>query len=125
MIVVEQSQFDLGSIVIYDLGDGRSFLMWADDFYYLDDRNFTAHLPQQFEIIRTAAHGLWLGLANCEGELEAEFKIWDEDMPGKSFDRRNLPTSESVVLGEPREVLARWGYEEDEQQTSLGAAERC
>jgi hypothetical protein len=113
VIVVEQSQHEFGSILIYDLGDGRSFLMWAHDFSYLDDRNFTPQLPQQFDIVRTRLHGLWLGLANCEGELEADFKIWDEDMPEQSFDRSNLPTSESVVLGEPREVLAGFGYEED------------
>jgi membrane protein implicated in regulation of membrane protease activity len=113
VIVVEQSQDDLGSIVIYNLGDGRSFVMWSHDFYYLDDRNFTARLPQQFEIVRTAAHGLWLGLTNCEGQLEAELKIWDEDMPEETLDRRNMPTSESVVFGGPREVLARWGYEEN------------
>jgi hypothetical protein len=112
VIVVEQSQHELGSIVIYDLGDDRSFLMWAHDFYYLDDRNFTARLPQQFEIVRTAAHGLWLGLANCEGQLEAELRIWEEDMPEQFLDRGNLPTSESVVFGGPREVLAGWGYRE-------------
>ena len=112
--VVEQGQYELGSIVIYDLGDGRSFLMWSHDFYYSDDQNFTADLPQTFEIVRTAVYGLWLGLANCEGQLEAELKIWDEEMPEESLDHSNLPKSESVVPGCPRDVLARWGYQEDE-----------
>jgi hypothetical protein len=31
---------------------------------------------------------------------EAEFKIWDEDMPDEPFDRSNLPASESVVPGQ-------------------------
>jgi hypothetical protein len=114
VIVVEQSQDELGSILIYDLGDGRSFLMWSHDFYYSDNRNFTAELPQTFEIVRTAAQGLWLGLANCEGQLEAELKIWDEETPEESLDPSKLPGSESVVPGCPREVLARWGYQEDE-----------
>jgi hypothetical protein len=118
VIVVEQSQNELGSIVMYDLGDGRSFLMWSHDFYYSDDRYFTPQLPQQFDIIRTAAHGLWLGLANCEGQLEAELKIWDEDMPEDALDPHNMPASESVVFGGPREVLTRWGYEEDARKTS-------
>ncbi len=113
VIVVEQSQYELGSIVIYDLGDGRSFLMWSHDFYDSDDRYFTPQLPQQFDIIRTAAHGLWLGLANCAGQLEAELKIWDEDMPEEALERHHIPASESVVFGGPREVLARWGYVED------------
>jgi hypothetical protein len=116
VIVVEQSQYDFGSILIYDLGDGRSFLMWSHDFYYSDDRNFTAGLPQQFEIIRTAAHGLWLGLANCAGQLEAELRIWEEDMPEQSLDRSNLPPSESVVFGGPRDLLARWGYHAHEEE---------
>jgi hypothetical protein len=112
VIVVEQNRDELGSIVIYDLGDGRSFVMWSHAVYYSDDRNFTAELPQTFDVVRTRAHGLWLGLANCEGQLEAELKIWDEEMPGEPLDPGNLPKSESIVFGRPRDVLARWGYQE-------------
>ncbi len=114
MIVVEQSKYDFGSIVIYDLGDGTSFLMWEQDLYDPEDGYFTDRLPQKFEIVRTAAHGLWLGLANLEGKLEPELKIADEDLPEEFFCRRDLPKSEIVVPGRPREVLVRWGYEEDE-----------
>lgn len=116
VIVVEQSHYELGSIVIYDLGDGRSFLMWSHDFYYSDDRYFSPQLPQQFDIIRTAAHGLWLGLANCAGQLDAELIIWDEEMPDAPFERSNLPASESIVFGRPQDVLAGWGYHGDQNE---------
>jgi hypothetical protein len=113
VIVVEESLYDFGSIVIYDLGDGTSFFMWEQDLYDSEDADFTDQLPQKFEIIRTAAHGVWLGLTNFEGKLEPELRICDEDLPEKFFYRRDLPKSESVVPGRPREVLAGFGYEED------------
>jgi hypothetical protein len=111
VIVVEESKYDFGSIVIYDLGDSTSFLMWEQDLYDPEEGYFTDSLPQKFEIVRTAAHGLWLGLANLEGKLEPELRIRDEDLPEALFYHRNSPKSESVVLGRPREVLARFGYE--------------
>jgi hypothetical protein len=113
VVVVEMSKYDLGSIVLYDLGDGTSFLMWEQDLYDPEDGYFTDQLPQKFEIVRTAAHGLWLGLANCEGKLEPELSIFDEDLPQEFYYHRDSPKSERVVLGRPREVLAGWGYEED------------
>jgi len=113
VIVVEQSKYDFGSIVIYDLGDGTSFLMWEQDLYDPEEGYFTDQLPQKFEIVRTAAHDLWLGLANFEGNLEPELSILDEDLPAALFYRRDSPKSESVLPGRPHEVLARWGYEED------------
>jgi hypothetical protein len=112
-VVVEMSKYDLGSIVLYDLGDGTSFLMWEQDLYDPEDGYFTDQLPQKFEIVRTEAHGLWLGLANCEGKLDPELSIFDEDLPQEFYYRRDSPKSERVVLGRPREVLAGWGYEED------------
>jgi hypothetical protein len=114
VIVVEESKYDFGSIVIYDLGDGTSFLMWEQDLYDSDGGDFTDQLPQKFEIVRTAAHGLWLGLANREGKLEPELRIRDEDLPEEFFHRRDSPKSETVVPGGPREVLAGLGYEADE-----------
>jgi hypothetical protein len=116
VIVVEESKYDFGSIVIYDLGDGTSFLMWEQDLYNPEDGYFTNQLPQKFEIARTAAHRLWLGLANLEGKLEPELKIYDEDLPEEFFYRRDSPKSESVVPGRPREVLAAFGYEEDDEK---------
>jgi hypothetical protein len=111
VIVVEESKYDFGSIVIYDLGDGTSFVMWEQDLYNPEDGYFTDQLPQRFEIVRTAAHGWWLGLANCAGKLEPELRLWDEDLPEEFFFRRGSPKSETVVPGRPRDVLARWGYE--------------
>ena len=115
VIVVEQSQYELGSILIYDLGDGRSFLMWSHDFYYSDNRNFTAELPQTFEIVPDGSTGTVAG--PCQLRRPTGGRTENLGRRGARRDRldhRNLPRSESVVSGCPRDVLARWGYQKDE-----------
>jgi hypothetical protein len=109
VIVIDMRHLDgFNSSVIYDLGDGTSFSMSEEDCD-ADVQSLINRLPRQFEIVRTAAHGLWLGLANCEGTLEPELRICD----GQILYDRELPRSESVVPGGPREVLESWRYEED------------
>ena len=105
VIVFDMSHLEYSdSSVIYDLGDGPSFYM-SEDVYDSDVQSLINRLPRQFEIVRTAAHGLWLGLDNCEGTLEPELRICDEQF----LCDRELPESESVVPGRPREVLRAFG----------------
>jgi hypothetical protein len=105
VIVIEPCTDDFDSIVIYDLGDGTSLFIGED--LYAHGEPLLKLLPSRFDIVRTAAHGLWLGLGNCEGKLEPEVRLCDEEC----LYGRVLPESESVVPGRPREVLARLGYE--------------
>ena len=98
-IVIEDGEYDFGWIAIYDLGDGTSCWICEEDFrdaggfYDAAKESLIDRLPQNFEIVRTAAEGIWLGLTNCEGKLEPELRIRDRDLPARFFDRGDWPQS--------------------------------
>jgi hypothetical protein len=112
-IVIEESKYNSGWIVIHDLGDGTSFWIWQEEFPDPDAGSFIDRLPQKFEIVRTTVDRFWLGLANCEGKLEPELRLrGGRDLPAAFFERDDWPESESLLPGRPRDVLARLGYQE-------------
>jgi hypothetical protein len=111
-IVIGDSEYGFGTILIYDLGDGTSFWLCEADIRDSADGSLNDRLPQKFEIVRTSTDGIFINLANCEGKLEPELRIRDTDLPEDFFESGDSPESESVLPGRPREVLARLGYQE-------------
>jgi hypothetical protein len=113
IVIEEYMEEDLGSAVLFDLGDGTSFYMRGGEIYDFEDEPFIFRLPSQFDLVRTAANDLWLGLVNCAGSLEPELTVSMKDMP-EEYVWGDSPASESVLPGRPRDVLSRLGYEDTE-----------
>jgi hypothetical protein len=112
VIVIEESE-DAGVAFIYDLGDGTSFYLRSDDYdYYPDspdvkDEPWPAH---RFEIVRSSANGLLVGVYGASGRLEPLKTVPIEEMP-ESFLSAQEPKTETVLPGRPEGVLRRLGYE--------------
>jgi len=109
LIVVDGSDaFEGDMTYIYAIGDGTSLYLRGQDIGP-EDRDATWP-ARSFEIVTTRAHGLWIGILACEGALEPSLTIPLEEMP-EDYWWTSEPESESILSGEPEEVLRRLGYE--------------
>ncbi len=115
-IVIEEAE-DEGDAYLFDLGDGTSLFLQGQEYDELTEvmageKAPVYVLPRQFDIVRTAVHGLWLGVANRQGTMRPELTVVAARDISLDFSVDASIETECVLPGNPREALARMGYAE-------------
>jgi hypothetical protein len=110
VIVIEEFE-DEGSAFIYDLGDGTSFFLRGEDYVPENADGTAGPWPaRRFEIVRSAANDLLVGVFGASGRLEPIQTVPMKEMP-ESFWSGEEPRSETVLPGRPEEILKRLGHQ--------------
>jgi hypothetical protein len=112
VIVIEEAKDD-GVAFIYDLGDGTSLYLRSESCEYYTESITGEEEPwpaRRFDIVRSAANDLLIGVLGADERLEPSQTIPMTDMPG-SFEFAEEPKTETILPGSPEEIL---GHEPDD-----------
>jgi hypothetical protein len=105
-IVIEEFE-DEGSAYLFDLGDGTSLYLRGQEYFPEDD---DAPWPaRQFEIVRTSLDGRLVGIFTGREAVPQVRTVSLAEMP-ESFLFSAEPKTETILPGQPDEILKRFGY---------------
>jgi hypothetical protein len=105
-VVIEEFE-DEGSAYIFDLGDGTSLYLRGQEYYPEDD---DAPWPaRQFEIVRAGLDGRLVGIFTGREPVPHVRTVPMAEMP-KSFLFSDEPKTETILPGQPDEILERLGH---------------